>query len=344
MATGLVYHPVYLEHDTGHHPERAARLVGIKAALEREGLWERLHHLTPRPATEEELGRVHSPEHIRWVAEYSQKGGGWVDMDTILSSGSHQAALYAAGGATAAVQAVLKGEVANAFALVRPPGHHATRDRAMGFCLFNNAAIAAHAALDGGLARRIFIFDYDVHHGNGTEEAFYADPRVFYFSTHQHPLYPDTGHADDMGEGEGVGTTLNVPLPPESGDEELRQVCGLMAQAARRFQPDLMLVSAGYDGHWLDGISQLQLSVAGFARIAESIRDVAGEVCGGKMVFLLEGGYHPTALSASVVATIRVLLGEGWVDPLGPPMPYPPPDISPLLRGLRHLHGLGGSG
>ncbi|MEE9202033.1 MAG: histone deacetylase, partial [Dehalococcoidia bacterium] len=212
------------------------------------------------------------------------------------------------------------------------------------FCLFNSVAIAAHAALAGGLARRIFIFDYDVHHGNGTEEAFYADPRVFYFSTHQHPLYPGTGHADDMGAGEGKGTTLNVPLPPDSGDEELRQVCALMAQAARRFKPDLVLVSAGYDGHWLDGISQLQLSVAGYAHVAETIRDVAGEVCGGRVVFLLEGGYHYAALAASVVATFRVLLGEGWVDPLGPPLPYPPPDISPLLRGLRHLHGLAEGG
>ncbi len=340
MATGLVYHPIYLKHDTGPHPERAARLVEIRAALEREGLWERLRHLSPRPATMEELARVHSPEHIRWVAECSQKGGGWVDMDTILSSGSYRAALYAAGGAIVAAEAVVRGEVANAFAMVRPPGHHATRDRAMGFCLLNNVAIAAHAALAGGLAQRIFIFDYDVHHGNGTEEAFDADPRVFYFSTHQHPLYPGTGHADDMGEGEGRGTTLNVPLPPESGDEELRQVCQLMAQAARRFRPDLMLVSAGYDGHWLDGISQLQLSVGGYSHIAEAIREVAGEVCGGRVVFLLEGGYHPAALSASVVATYRVLLGDEWADPLGPPMPYPAPDISPLLRGLRHLHGL----
>jgi acetoin utilization deacetylase AcuC-like enzyme len=329
-----------LEHDTGPHPERAARLVETKTALEREGLWERLHHIPPRPATGEELGRVHSPEHIRWVEDYAREGGGWVDMDTALSSGSYRAALCAAGGAVGAVEAVLSGEVANAFALVRPPGHHATRDRAMGFCLFNNVAIAAHAALAGGLARRIFIFDYDVHHGNGTEEAFCADPRVFYFSTHQHPLYPGTGHADDMGEGEGKGFTLNVPLPPDSGDDELRQVCELMALAARRFQPDLVLVSAGYDGHWLDGISQLQISVAGFAHIAEAIRDMAGEVCGGKAVFLLEGGYHHAALAASVVATLRVLLREEWVDPLGPPLPYPPPDISPLLRGLRRIHGL----
>ncbi|MDP6100305.1 MAG: histone deacetylase [Dehalococcoidia bacterium] len=340
MAVGLVYHPVYLEHDTGHHPERASRLVEIKAALERDGLWPRLHHLSPRPATEPELLEAHSQEHIRWVKSQAQQGGGWVDMDTILSAGSYQAALYAAGGAIVAAEAVLKGDVSQALALVRPPGHHATRDQAMGFCLINNMAVAIHALLAGGTAQRIFIFDFDAHHGNGTEAAFYSDPRVFFFSMHQHPLYPGTGHADHMGDGEGRGTTINVPLPPECGDEEFRQVCGLMAQAVRRFRPDIILVSAGYDGHWLDGISQLQLSVSGYAQTAETIRGVAGEVCGGKAVFLLEGGYHAAALSTSVVATCRVLLGEEWVDLLGPPMPYSPPDISPLLHGLRHIHEL----
>ncbi|GAI04383.1 unnamed protein product, partial [marine sediment metagenome] len=217
---------------------------------------EQLVPLTPRAASLEELSTVHSMGFISYIQAFAERGGGWLDADTVVSPASYDAALYAAGGAIKAVDGVLSGEVESAFALVRPPGHHALRWEAMGFCLFNNIAIAAKHALNSYRLERILIVDFDVHHGNGTQDAFYHDPSVLYFSAHQYPFYPGSGHFDETGAGPGEGYTVNVPLPAWCGDSEyLRVFEEILAPVARRFSPQLILVSAGYDAHWSDHIS-----------------------------------------------------------------------------------------
>ncbi|MDO8472376.1 MAG: histone deacetylase, partial [Dehalococcoidia bacterium] len=214
-----MYHPQYLEHDTGSHPESADRLRKTLSLLETSGLCKRLVMVTPQPATIEEISRVHTTHHIDHVRTIAESGGGMADPDTVVSAGSYQAALLAAGGVLGAAQAVWEGRLSHAFALVRPPGHHATPSQAMGFCLFNNVAIAARHLLAKTQCRRILIADFDVHHGNGTQDAFFSDGRVLYFSTHQMPLYPGSGFLNDAGEGRGKGLVANVPLPPGCGDK-----------------------------------------------------------------------------------------------------------------------------
>ncbi|MQY67189.1 MAG: histone deacetylase, partial [Dehalococcoidia bacterium] len=261
MATGYVYHPIYLKHDTGQHVEVAARLEAITSCLEESGLKSELTPIEPRPASIDEIALVHQRNYIKEIEEKAAGGGGWLDADTVMSADSYQAALYAAGGVIRAVEAVMGGEVANAFALVRPPGHHATSGQAMGFCLFNNIAIAAEYALKKYKLERILIIDFDVHHGNGTQRTFYDNPRVMYVSTHEYPFYPGTGDINETGSGEGRGTNLNVPLPAGCGDGEYLEVFEqVIAPAARRFNPRLILVSTGYDGHWADPLAMMQVS------------------------------------------------------------------------------------
>ena len=343
MQVGFAYDPIYLKHDTGQHVENAQRLEAIISRLEQTGLKQRLITIAPRPATSEELSMVHDEQHIWYIQEAARRGGGWLDPDTVMSADSYDAALYAAGGAIKATGAVMMGEVNSAFALVRPPGHHATPQRAMGFCLFNNIAIAARYALAEFGLERILIIDFDVHHGNGTQEAFYDDPRVLYISTHLYPFYPGSGNAGETGTGEARGTTVNVPLPAGCGNAEYEQVFSrIVVPAAERFKPQLILVSAGYDPHWADGLALMQVSVTGFAAMVKSIREMAGELCDGRLSFVLEGGYNLDALAASVQATFNVLLGEtGIKDPLGPPpRRFGAPDIAPLLKVVEETHGL----
>jgi len=235
---------------------------------------------------------------------------------------------------------VVEGRVQNGFALVRPPGHHALPDRGMGFCLFNNVALAARHAQTLPDIRRVFIADIDVHHGNGTQAVFEADPTVFYFSTHEYPYYPGTGHWKETGVGEGKGSVLNVPLPAGVGDQGyLRVYEELVWPLARRFRPDLILVSAGYDSHWQDPLAMMQLSLGGYARIARELVAMAGELCAGRIVFTLEGGYHLDVLAHGVLNAFYALLGEETVsDPLGPPFPASEPDIGPLLARLKEEH------
>ena len=343
VSVGLVYDPIYLEHDTGQHVEHAARLAAIIGLLEDSGTLSKLTTIPSHPASVEELSRVHSPEYISCVASVAQRGGGWLDADTVVSPASYDVARYAAGGAIAAVDAVMKGKVESAFALVRPPGHHALRWEAMGFCLFNNIAIAAQHAVSSYQLERILIVDFDVHHGNGTEEAFYHDPHVLYFSTHQSPHYPGTGHVNEIGAGPGEGFTVNVPLPAWCGDEEyLRVFDEVLAPAARRFGPQLIMVSAGYDSHWADLLSSMQLSVTGFSNMARVLKRLADELCGGRIVLTLEGGYNLEALALSVRATFDVLLGNPEiVDPLGkPPGVRGAPSIDVLIRAIKETHKL----
>jgi acetoin utilization deacetylase AcuC-like enzyme len=343
MAVGLVYDPIYLKHDTGGHVENAGRLEATISHLEETGLKKQLTPLKPRAASVEELALVHTKEHISHIQDVAGKGGGWLDADTVMSPDSYEVALYAAGGTILAVEAVMEGKVKSAFALVRPPGHHATPRHAMGFCLFNNIAIAAEHALAKYKLERVLIIDFDVHHGNGTQEIFYDRPEVMYISTHEYPFYPGTGGVEETGRGAGEGTTVNIPLPPGCGDNEYLSVFEqVIAPAAKRFKPQLVLVSAGYDAHWADELAMMQLSVSGFAKMARIIRGLADELCEGRLVFALEGGYHLSALAASIKATLDVLLGNSSTDdPLGQsPRRATAPKIDRLIMAIKEIHAL----
>jgi len=340
---GLVYDPVYLKHDTGAHVENSSRLVETVGLLEKSKLIDKLVAIPPRAASVEEVSLAHSRSHISRVQSYSARGGGWLDGDTYASPASYDVALQAVSGVLKGLDAVMAGEMNHAFALVRPPGHHATPDEAMGFCLFNNIAVAAEYAKRKYKLDRILIADFDVHHGNGTQEIFYSDPKVLYFSTHQYPWYPGTGSIYEDGAGEGKGFTVNVPLPAYCGDKEhLRVYQEILVPVAKRFQPQLILVSAGYDPHWADQLSLMQLSVSGFAGIVTVIKGLADELCGGKLLLSLEGGYHLQALSYSIKATFEVLLGKSpSPDPLGKPREMmTSADISPILEEVKARHKL----
>lgn len=293
-GTGLVWAEAYRDHDPGPgHPESPARITAVREGLERSGLIERCVRLTPRPASEEELLRCHRMAYIHSVIRDVADGKPCLSTgDTGLGARSEEVARLAAGGAIVAVEAVLTGVVRNAFAVVRPPGHHAEASRGMGFCIYNNMAIAArHAQAMYGL-ERVLIVDWDVHHGNGTEAIFRQDPSVLYFSTHQSPLYPGTGAADDRGEGAGEGTTINCPLPAGShGDAVLAALREQLLPAAERFGPQLVLVSAGFDGRRGDPLADFQLSDADFSRLTREVMALADRHCQGRLVSTLEGGY-----------------------------------------------------
>jgi acetoin utilization deacetylase AcuC-like enzyme len=336
-----VYDPIYLKHDTGYHPENAQRLEAIMAHLTETGLLKQLTLIKPRPATVEELTYVHQASYVSRIQDAASRGGGWLDGDTVMSPDSYDAALYAAGGAIEATDAVISGRTNSAFALVRPPGHHATAMAAMGFCLFNNIAIAAQHALKKHKLDKVTIIDFDVHHGNGTQEAFYNNPQALYISTHQYPHYPGTGTVGETGSGAAEGTTVNIPLPGGSGDDEYRQVFEeIIVPVVRRFHPELILVSAGYDLHWKDRLAMMEVSTAGFADMVRYIKNLADELCDGKIVITLEGGYNLKALATSVKATFDVLLGKSNIeDPLGQPeLRGAVPDISDLVTRIKEIN------
>ena len=343
MKAGLIYDPIYLEHETGEHVENPRRLTAVVSHLEETGAIQNLTMVPSRPASVAELELVHTPEHIAYVKSKAERGGGWLDPDTPVSTSSYKAALYAAGGLVCGVEAVMKGDVDSAFALVRPPGHHAVADRGMGFCLFNNVAIAARFALDRFSLSRVLIADFDVHHGNGTQDAFYADPGVLYFSTHEHPFYPGTGRTEETGTGEGKGTTVNIPLAAGWGDEEfLRAFDEVLVPIAHRFRPELILVSAGFDAHWADHLAMMRATVQGFARMTMTLKELADELCRGRLVFTLEGGYNLRVVASSVKAIFDVLLGNTEIDdPLGEPnVTRKPEGFEEHIERIKRLHGL----
>ena len=340
MPVGYVYDPIYLEHDTGDHPESSSRLVAIMRYLKQIGLLERLTPISAEPASPRDLARIHAPKFIERIQCLAESGGGYIDLDTVVSARSYEAARYAAGGTIAATRAVLAGEIASAYALVRPPGHHATRTRAKGFCLFNNVAVATAWVLAQDQVSRVAIVDFDVHHGNGTGEAFAGDPRVLYVSTHQYPFYPGTGHWRDKGTGEGEGTCLNIPLPPNTGDTGYAQAFDrLVVPAVRRFQPDLILASAGYDAHWADPLAWMLLSLSGYRYIADSLVKLARGLCNDRLVFVLEGGYNPIILGHGVATTLCALLDLSYADLLGPAR-EPESPIDDLLSRIARWHSL----
>lgn len=316
---GLIYDPIFLEHDTGKHVENSQRLVHTINLLQETGLIEKLLTVNPVEANVEQIASVHATQYIQQVERVCQNGGGNLDLDTVLSPQSYRAALKAAGAAITAVDMVMTKRIKHAFALVRPPGHHATCWHGMGFCVFNNIAIAAKHALLKYNLKKILIVDFDVHHGNGTQDTFYMDPSVLYFSTHQYPLYPGTGHINEIGGRDGEGFNVNVPLAPGCGDMEYQTVYeDILAPVAMRFRPELILVSAGYDAHWADNLASMKLSVWGFSRITEILKVLADNICEGKIVFTLEGGYNIEALAYSIAATLNILIGNKEIDdPLG---------------------------
>jgi acetoin utilization deacetylase AcuC-like enzyme len=299
-------------HDVPGHPETAQRLQAIGRHLLADPTLRTLPALAAEQADPALVLGAHDDAHLRRIEQAARGGGCWIDPDTYCTDRSYEIALRAAGAAVGAVDAVCSGTAASAFALVRPPGHHATRRRAMGFCLFNNAAVAARAAQRQHGMGRVAVVDIDVHHGNGTQDVFYADPSVLYCSLHQWPLYPGTGRRGETGEGAGVGTTVNAPLPPGTAAEEwLETFDRVVAPAVRAHAPDLVVVSAGYDGHRADPLAQLQLETSTYAEVARRITEIAGECAGGRTVWVLEGGYDLDALAASVGATLHTLRGDG---------------------------------
>lgn len=309
--TGFVSHPRYLDHDTGSgHPESPERLRAIWDELHRRSLMSRLLHLPVRKATEEELALVHSRAYIASLQRSLPRHGIlWLDPDTALSPHSYEVACLAVGGVLEAVDAVMQGRCRNAFCAVRPPGHHAESDRAMGFCLFNNVAIAARYAQSRHGIERVLILDWDVHHGNGTQHIFEEDPTVYYISLHQYPLYPGTGRADERGRGPGMGFTLNIPLPPGSGESDYRRAFQeLIAPAVADFQPEFVLISAGFDAHRDDPLASQQLTEDSFRWMCATVLQWAQLYAHGRLVAVLEGGYALPALARSVAACIEELL------------------------------------
>jgi len=339
---GYVYDPLYLEHGWTGHPENPTRLQAIMAHLQEQGFLERLTQIPARDASSIDLELVHTADMVEKVHSQATRGSGRLDPDTYVHSGSYEVAIHAAGGCLAAVDAILDGQVDSAFCLVRPPGHHATPTKAMGFCLFNNLAIAAaHAVKNRGL-ERVAVIDFDVHHGNGTQDAFYSDPRVLYFSTHQYPFYPGSGAWGETGEGEGLGATVNVPLPRGcTGDQHLQVYKEVCLPIVRRYRPQFIFVSAGFDAHFADPLAQMMMTTRSYYEIATLLRELALELCQGRIVFALEGGYDYTALGWSVQACLDALQGNDFApDPLGEGPELPPPDIEIVLSAVKRTHEL----
>lgn len=339
-TTGFVFDERYLRHDTGieatvtmrqgsftlppePHPSSLFITQRIKHFLDDSGLAAQMQPIAARAATEDELAQYHTREYIAGIHALTEGGamrGAWgeAELDTPLSVGSFEAALYAAGGAMNAVSAVMEGTVCNAYALLRPPGHHAMKNRAMGFCIFGNAVMAAHQARNAYGLDRVLIVDWDVHHGNGTQDAFYHDPNVLFISLHQQNWYPKlSGELEQVGSGKGAGYTVNIPLPAGTGDRGYRAAFEqLVLPIGYRFQPQLVIISAGQDANWLDPLGQMLVSMNGFRQMSEVMIKFADEVCAGRLVMLQEGGYSAAYVPYCTVAAVEPLMGVdlGIVD------------------------------
>jgi acetoin utilization deacetylase AcuC-like enzyme len=340
-STGYVYDPVFLQHTLTDHPENDSRLRAIMGELEESGLNRSLHNSTARSATPEELSLVHRAEYIRLVKEQCRQSR-YLDPDTYTNPHTFAAASKAAGGLIDLAKAVLDGALHNGFALIRPPGHHALSDRAMGFCVFNNEAIAVRAVQKQWGRIRVAIIDFDGHHGNGTQAIFDDDPEVLYVSSHSYPHYPGSGAIQDIGRGQGKGLKVNLPLRAHTGDEGFKRIYkDIVAPILRRFRPGLIVVSAGYDAHWADPLLNLDLTSTGQAWLSGFLVNLAGELCAGKIVFSLNGGYNLTALATGVANSFRALLGENnYIDVLGP-SPRSETDLPrDYIPTLKQIHGL----
>lgn len=310
-STAFIFHEDYLRHRTGpSHPENENRLLAILDHLKKIKLWEELSIIRPEKAEVNWILKVHTPKHVEYVREMCLAEKAVLDMgDTVVCRDSYDAALRAAGGVLAAVDAVMNGEVRNTFCAVRPPGHHAEREAAMGFCLFNNVAVGARYIQEKYSIGRVAIVDWDVHHGNGTQNIFYDDASVLYISTHQYPYYPGTGGAHERGEGKGEGFTLNIPLRTgTTGEEYIKLFQKKILSALEDFRPEFILVSAGFDAHKDDPLAGILLTEATYAEITQMVKEIAETHCNGRIVSVLEGGYNLTALAHSVETHIRGLM------------------------------------
>ncbi len=340
MATAFAFSPA-AGHTLRGHPENNDRLAGLLPFLKQAGAWDVMQSLAPQEATETQLLRVHTGEHLRDLRALARRGGGWIDADTYMTAASYDLAVLAAGGVIATVDSVISDQSRNGLALIRPPGHHAGQDRAEGFCLLNNVAIAARHAQAVHGTERVLIVDFDVHHGNGTQRIFYEDSRVLFASFHMVApfFYPGSGRLQEIGSGNGRGFTLNFPFPPGVGDlgyqDAMEQV---LLPRARAFRPQLILVSAGLDAHWRDPLAAARLTLSGIGRLVGLLVNAAEELCAGRIVFVLEGGYFRDALWYGLLNLCNALTGEQErFDPLGEPR-EPEREISSLLAELKQVH------
>jgi len=311
-STIVFYDPIYLDHDTGFgHPERAERLEVTMKMLEKSGLAGKVRIISPRDATVEEIQLVHPMHYIEKVKSMAESGGGWLDADTHVSPRSFDAALRSAGAALEGLERIFSGDAGNAFCLARPPGHHATATRGMGFCLFNNNAVASRFAMEKFDVSRIFILDWDAHHGNGLQDIFYEENRVLYVSLHQYPHYPGSGSYQEVGSGAGEGYTVNFPFPARSGEDVyLAAFDQVILPIARQYEPQLVLISAGYDGHFSDPLCSMLLTSSTYAEMTARLKEFAAATCSGRIMAALEGGYDLTGIAASITNTIAVMAGE----------------------------------
>ncbi len=342
MRTGIIYAPAFGHNKVGH-PEHNGRIKKITPFLDQHGILDDLTLLSPRTAMVNELSRAHDISLIERIRLTSQSGGGPLDYgDTYSTAESYDLACLAAGATLTAVSAILNGEIDNGFALVRPPGHHAEYANLSGFCLFNNVAVAARFAQTMPGIERVLIIDFDVHHGNGTQDIFYLDNSVMFMSTHLYiprMFYPGTGAVDELGLSNGSGFTLNVPFMPYVGDiGYIAAFNEIVVPKAREFKPDLILVSAGYDAHWQDPLAMAGLSLTGYAQISRCLVDLAHELANGRILFVLEGGYQINALQLGILNTFYALLGQDMIeDPLGT-MPQNEQDVTDLLHTIKQAH------
>ncbi len=341
MTTAFVYAPA-LDHNEEGHPENNQRGPAVEEALKKHDVWEQLIHLQPREATYEELVAAHDYRVIDHVQEISLRGGGRIDQDTYVTAESYSLASLAAGSVIVTADAIMAGKAKNGFTLVRPPGHHAESQRPGGFCLFNNVAVGArHLQAKYPDINKVLILDFDVHHGNGTQDIFYHDHTVYFLSIQQCDgfIYPGSGTLGEIGLGNGKHYTLNVPLPAGVGNDGYAAIFAeIVAPAVRRFDPDFIIVSAGYDAHWVDPLASTLVSAEGFSRMSHTLVQLAEELCHGRILFVQEGGYVLPALAYGVLNTVYALQGEMMcLDPLGP-NDQPETDITKLLADIKALH------
>ncbi|HUN56010.1 MAG TPA: histone deacetylase [Smithella sp.] len=310
--TGIVKDTRYLQHSAGFaHPESPERLAAIYEMLDNPLESWKFIHIEPRPATHKEIETIHSPSYVEFIASTAGKRSVYLDPDTATSPETYEIAKLAVGGVCNAIDSVMDGKVDNAFAFVRPPGHHAEKDSAAGFCVFNNIAIGAMHAISKYNLKRILIVDWDLHHGNGTQHSFYGDKRILYFSTHQYPYYPGTGDLQEIGRGQGEYYTINVPLCMGAGDSSFVRIFHKILQpVAEEFKPELILLSAGFDTYFQDPLGGMRVTPRGFAAMTRILLNIADKSCQGRLVAVLEGGYHVVGLTKSVKAVLEEMLDE----------------------------------
>lgn len=339
-VTAVVWDPAFLDHVTDNgHPDHPRRLQPLYQHLQDPVLSRRFVTIAPPAAGDEAILLVHRPAYLKRVKATAALAAAALSADTWTCSRSYQVAAMAAGGTIEAIRQVMAGTVSHALVLARPPGHHAEPARAMGYCIFNNVAIGAMAARSHMAVARVMVVDWDLHHGNGTQHIFERDPSVFFFSSHQFPHYPGTGHLSETGLGPGEGTTMNIPLARSCGDAEFAAIYQhLLTPAALAFKPELILVSAGFDIHAADPLGKMTVSPAGFAGLTRLILDIARQVCGGRVVFCLEGGYHPQALADSVLAMIDELTGRTATDVAAMAVRADPGRLNGILERCIHTH------